>query len=224
MAIILRNATYLLASIVYFAAISIATRLVTYAFLIQRVLSTPLPDIILENSGRVDVAFQQSEMIIIIMIMTVCLITATSHDPEVGWVNHCIIIATRYLTISSIVLSFRIICICATTLPIPIAEDIIKCHALIALPFVERLTSVYTCGDYMYSGHAAATMVPAYFIIYYMSSYEPHKRWLVGVCTIIASFISLYGIIVSGEHYTIDVIIGAYVGVTMCDAYHRWIV
>lgn len=226
MTTLLRRSAYLTISIVYFAAISIATRLVTFAFLIQRASEYPLPDIILEGGGRIGSAFEVTEMIIASMIVAMCVIVVTTpvQDEAGSLLDHCMIVATRYIIISSTALSFRIICICVTTLPVPIAADAVKCRALVAMPFIERLMSVYTCGDYMYSGHAAATMVPGYFIIYHTSSYVPHKRWIIATCVAVLCIVSLSGIIVSGEHYTVDVLIGAYVGVTLCDVYHKWFV
>ncbi len=169
----------------------------------------PLPDVFIENITIRRWAFEMTEMIIAVLIGSVCFVIISSTESIID-------VATKYITISATALSFRLICLCVTTLPIPVANDMKKCLALHGVPFLKRLLETYTCGDYMYSGHAAATMIPAYFVVYYTSSYEPVKRWPILALVVILSILSLSGIVISGEHYTIDVIIGGYVGATLC--------
>jgi hypothetical protein len=80
----------------------------------------------------------------------------------------------------------------------------------------------YTCGDMVFSGH---TMLMILFALTFHTYYKRTARYwaLNGVKTVIWlwCFVGLASIIATRLHYTIDVLLGIYLSITVWTCYHR---
>lgn len=203
-----------LAAGLYFISMTLLTRFVTYYYVVSRVDTnmSPLRDSILDNIDPIPWTFRISEFIITGLIFALVVVSALNKQ-------HRFCIITRYLTIEGTMLLFRMLCIVSTVLPIPNPDDVNKCLLLQQSSLMDRLTNIYTCGDYVYSGHGASMVIVTWLVINYIDIQKMYKNILAGIMSIIVMF-GLLCIICSKEHYTVDVILGAYIGFTLCSEYH----
>mmetsp|Transcript_52562 Transcript_52562/g.112090 ORF Transcript_52562/g.112090 Transcript_52562/m.112090 type:complete len:402 (+) Transcript_52562:159-1364(+) len=143
-------------------------------------------------------------------------------------------IARRWLTIWGMVWFTRSLTIIVTPLPNPDRS----CEPIITWPnniFMEALWIMLgqdlTCQDVMFSGHTVALTLPMMFLFQYIpitpwSSFGLSRSWLslnsfvrmVGYAIILIGYYFIAG---SRFHYTLDVLVGALVVVTMFSAYHN---
>jgi len=77
------------------------------------------------------------------------------------------------------------------------------------------------CGDYLFSGHTVILLVCTIFTVHYSKSlwnYRFYKTWK--YLNIMITVVGVFGVILSHEHYTIDVICAYYVTTTLIWTYH----
>ncbi|KAL9644081.1 hypothetical protein ABK040_005547 [Willaertia magna] len=83
---------------------------------------------------------------------------------------------------------------------------------------------IATCGDYVFSGHTLTLTVFSFFVRRYLSSlYKtsyPLQSLFIKMLTYLLNIIGMICIIISREHYTVDVVLGFYLSLIVCQYYH----
>jgi len=130
-----------------------------------------------------------------------------------------VIILKRMLLVHSVVMSIRAIFVVATSLPDP--YPLCKAYALSRNIFLEALlrqttAGFFVCGDVFFSGHIAICVICLMVWVEYTK--EVKLKWFVLVLCIMEGCV----ITATKFHYTIDVIIGAYLAFRCWRTYHNY--
>ena len=180
----------------------------------------PLPDVILDNFVRVPWAFAASEYAILFLAAVLLSIVIT-HKARVA-------IVTRLLAIAATVFLLRCVTMLSTSLSVPGSH--LDCQQLRLPTFQAKLEralrivcgvgstifGVETCGDYMFSGHAAGLTLFACFICEYTPT-----RWVGFHRAVWATAAGgMACILLAHEHYSIDVFIAFYISSRVFAYYH----
>ncbi|CAD5116828.1 DgyrCDS5674 [Dimorphilus gyrociliatus] len=180
-----------------------------------------LPDVILDNVNLRSWALDISEGILMLLIVVVILI-AVLHK------HRCCIIR-RILVILSIITLLRCLTMTLTSLPgtrpsYRMCKDKYQKLSDIlyrAFIIVERggmvRNGVYTCGDYIFSGHTVTLVSLTMLIVDYTPKYCRSMHFILWT----SSFIAIILIIVGHEHYTVDVLLAFYITVQAYLHYHH---
>jgi len=179
----------------------------------------PLPDIVLEFSPSSPYAFQLAEFIVFTLIVTMAIVGLLH--------QHRWIVFRRLFVNMGLLYIARGLCLYITTLPNP---KLGKECALPATSLSETWTRVFAlfsrmglsvagqnyCGDLIFSGHSSG-LIGLYL---YITEYTPpHQRLLRSVAFILSTF-GVFLVLVSREHYTIDVLVAYYLCTRLHWTYH----
>jgi shingomyelin synthase len=157
-------------------------------------------------------AFRATEIIGLILISLAAL-HVISH-------RHTSIILRRFFFHFGTVYLYRVFTISLTILPVPklppnqcMPPTDGSLRQVLARSFGQLvgggmdMTGNNMCGDYMYSGHTCVITSATLFIL----EYSPKRWWLYHYLCQIVAIIGVLCIMISHEHYTIDVLIAYYV-------------
>ena len=142
------------------------------------------------------------------------------------------LVLRRVLVVHSILLLLRVLTVAVTSLP----DSRPKCHAV--TPGLTPITSLtwpavgtialdnrkeaITCGDMVYSGHTAiSTILGMTWHTYWKVKPGTYSVNFLKVLVWAAVALTVSLIVVARLHYTLDVLLGAYLAVTTWGAYHR---
>ncbi|KAL9657989.1 hypothetical protein ABK040_016639 [Willaertia magna] len=146
----------------------------------------------------------------------------------------------RFFLLIGFLLYLRALCIAITVFPVPSVILQAKCQNFIDKVRLSKVNlflqlvlgagtsgmneNISTCGDYVFSGHTLTLTIISFFIRKYLATlYTNTNRWLSLTIRIIAhllNFIGMTFIIVSREHYSVDVVLGYFLTIVVCQYYH----
>lgn len=181
----------------------------------------PLPDFILDNIDRIPIAFALSEVCAgILTAMMACVLLLH---------NHRMIIMRRMSVIIGTVFLLRCATMFITSLSVP-GKHLTKCANTNMTTFEDKIrkaweittgfglsvAGVYTCGDYMFSGHTSILTLMNYFIL----EYTPTSLRGIHILTWVLHIFGMFFILAAHEHYSIDVLIAFFVCDRVFQHYH----
>jgi hypothetical protein len=184
----------------------------------------PLPDLLLEWFALQNWGLWLSE--VFIQCMTVIIFVLAAFHA------HTFILLRRMFCVMATVFFLRSFSVLVTSLTPSVAKLPDDCGPLhinstaeflgkairIFLGMGMRLQGGQTCGDYVYSGHTCSLTIFNLFFI----SYSPNNSLFIPM-KLVTCFINLFGmlgILVSHEHYSVDVLLGAAISYFVFSEYH----
>ena len=216
--------------LIFFGVSSMIGKIVTMVFVVPRVdvHAPPASDILLDAFSHANPqAFKATE------IMTACLvfllvIISVVHGRERSFILY------RFLFISGTLINLRTLCISITTFSIPSRELSHQCSKLQELTQDKLLWKSVnffefseTCGDYVFSGHATALIIVAWFVWYYgrsisivSSKFPPVFNKLMNFLLVSLVIVGCMCILFAKEHYSVDVVLGGVISIMWCILYH----
>lgn len=182
----------------------------------------PLPDLFFQLFNYVPESFRYAE--IIIMFFLCCFaVLLLFHKSR-------LILLRRFLVIHATAFLLRSITVIATTLPVPSTR--INCRVITITHPLERfaiafgilfgggmsINGVQTCGDYIYSGHTVTVTLLNMMIV----EYTPFKMLPFHIITWILNISSIILILLSRQHYSVDVVLGYFIATRLFYTYHHF--
>jgi len=183
----------------------------------------PLSDIVLLMINKVPWAFRYTELIITFQFCCLLLFFLFR--------QHRAVFFRRYFVMASLLYLARQILMWVTALPAPDKES--KCEPVILPDWPSKvykaawvysgagmtINNVETCGDYLFSGH---TILLVLFTFFLHEVTPDRPRWR---CFVVANYVlcgvGMALIVVSHEHYSIDVIVGWWISSAVWCHYHQ---
>jgi len=185
----------------------------------------PLPDITLDNLPLMPAAFHISEFILLSQFFGTHIL-ALFH-------KHGTVILRRGYIICGMTMYLRCLTMYVTQMAVPHPTTCTISEALengsytatwpermdITLQLIKGMglntMGVKTCGDYMFSGHSCAITI----IAYSLHDHLP-QNWFWWSLSWASYLVGIFCVAASREHYTVDVVLGCYVGISTYKYYH----
>merc|ERR1712150_54500 len=192
----------------------------------ERARNEPLQDLLLDNIDTLTWGFQAADYLIKFYSYSLILICVVHRDR--------LYIMSRFFFIMGVLFIYRGAMIPVTNLPVPNYTK--NCSEVMGKPSWENILvgagevaktmgmDIKYCGDYMYSGHTLTLLVLSQFIYLYLPVLIKATQFyylvfrILNFCVVHAAILC---ILLSKEHYTIDVLVAYFFSSRTIHAYHN---